>query len=92
MMRILNSGSSKPPKNPTIRISTVARVIMAGMLQISVPILQARKPAEMAEIAISTNLDMAIQCVQDSLSLSQSVSFSGGVRILIPYLFRLSTT
>lgn len=37
-------------------------------------------------------MDMAIQCVQASLSVSQRVSFSGGVSTFTSYFLRLSNT
>ena len=92
IMRILKRGSPKPPKNPTIRIKTVARAIIAGILQMIGPMPPTKTHATTTESPTKENMDMDIQCVHASLSVSQIVSFSGGVNTLTPYLCRLSST
>ena len=61
IIRILKRGSPKPPKNPTIRINKVARVIMAGIDQIMPPILPLNTPAAITDDTTITNIEMAIQ-------------------------------
>ena len=66
VIRILNSGSPKPPKNPTTRMSNVATVTMAGITQMFAPIEDANTPAAMAVHAISANIAKAIGCLHTS--------------------------
>ena len=61
IIRILKRGALKPPKNPTIRINKVARVIMAGIDQIMPPILPLNTQAATTDDTTITNIEMAIQ-------------------------------
>ena len=92
MMSIRNSGSLKPPKNPTNIINNVASSMMAGMIHITCPMLVVSNAA--ATTAMPTNATMLkeIQWVQVLRSLSHSVSFSGGVRMFTPYFCLLAST
>ena len=92
IINILKRGSSYPPKNPTVIISNVAKVIIAGIEYITLPMSLYKITAAITDKIISVNIDIEIQCLHTSFSLSQRVSFSGGVKILTPYLARLSTT
>ena len=92
VMRILNSGSLKPPKNPTTIINNVARSKMAGMTHITCPNLPVSSAAATTVIATRIARLRGIQWVQVLRSRSQRVSFSGGVRMFRPYFSRLSST
>ena len=92
IIRILNSGSSKPPKSPTINIRAVESAIIPGIDQMMLPILLHSDAATIPDSIKSANIENAIQCVHVSFRTSHIVSFSGGVSILTPYLLRLSST
>ena len=91
-MRILNRGSSNPPKKPTNKINTEARAMMAGIDQIIVPILPLSKNVVTTDKPIKTTIEIEIQCLQASFNVSHSVSFSGGVKTLAPCILLLSST
>ena len=67
VIKILKRGSPKPPKKPTIRISSVAIVTIPGITQIALPILPTNTPARTTESAISTNMAIAVGCLHTSL-------------------------